>query len=148
MTTVYTGLPGTFTAYKLVACYENRDDRWCSLAAGGDAKVMYEVGQPAQAPAWLAVLGYFLTAFDTLEHVARWWDKLELHPLYAVFACEALYAEPLPPRATPWAIPKRAESVQAFPALYRGWPEGTIMVQRLILLVRVPEDTLRALVRA
>jgi len=146
MTTVYSGLPGAFTAYKVVAFYEDNDNRWCSSTVVGDARVVYEVGQPAQAPGWLAVLGYFVTAFDSLAHAAQYWDKLGLKGHCAVFACEGLYAEPLPPRTTPWSIRRRTDTLTSLEVPWLVWPEGTIMVQRLTLLERVPEATIRALV--
>ena len=140
-TTAYTGLPGTFTCYKVVCRYEPDESVWGSLAAGGDAKVLYTVGEPAKAPGWLAVEGYHLTAFETLSQAARYWGGLELAIAYAVFECEALYREPLPPRAPPWTVARRGRLV-LFPEAYQGWPHGTVMAQRLTLLWRIPEEAL------
>jgi hypothetical protein len=142
-TTEYTGLPGAFAAYKIVCRYAPDERVWCSLAAGGDGRVVYRVGEPAQAPAWLAVEGYHLTAFESLEATARYWAGLEMQLCYAVFECEALYQEPLPPRMPPWGVARRGPPL-AFDARYQGWPEGTVMAQRLTLRRRIPEEVLRA----
>jgi hypothetical protein len=141
-TTAYTGLPGTFTAYKVVCGDEPDPNVWCSLAASGDGRVIYRVGEPAKAPGWLAVEGYHLIAFDTLMRAARYWRGLELQMCYAVFECEALYQEPLPPRVPPWGVSKRGR-LTPFAALYQGWPPGTVMVQRLTRLHRIADEVLR-----
>lgn len=130
-TTRYTGLPGTFTAYKVVQRLGDEEGVWRSATAGDAAQVVYRVGEPAQAPPWLAVLGYFLTVFDTLESAARHWQSLGLPGQYAVFEVEALYAEPLPPRAAPWSLSTRKPALTLFPEGCRHWPFGTVMAQRL-----------------
>jgi hypothetical protein len=142
-TTKYTGLPGTFTCYKIVCRFEPDERVWASLAAHGDAGVVYTVGEPAQAPGWLAAQGYFLTAFETLEQAARYRQGFELAVITAVFECEGLYREPLPPMAPPWALATRQASVRPYPGSCRGWPKGTVMAQRLTLLRRIPEEALR-----
>jgi hypothetical protein len=62
---------------------------------------------------------------------------------YAVFACEALYQEPLPPRMPPWGVAARGTR-PVFDERYQGWPTGTVMAQRLTLRRRIPEEVLRA----
>ena len=145
-TTKYTGLPGTFTCYKVVCGYKPDARVWCSLVAVGDSRVEYTVGEPAQAPAWLAVHGYHLTAFETLAQAARYRQGFELAVITAVFDCEGLYREPLPHMAPPWRLGRRGplEAVQPYGPPSQGWPEGTVMAQRLTLLRRIPEEALHA----
>jgi hypothetical protein len=116
------------------------------MVAVGDSRVEYTVGEPAQAPAWLAVHGYHLPAFETLAQAARYWRGLELPVVYAVFECEGLYREPLPPMAPPWHLGRRGPlgAIQPDSPPSQGWPDGTVMAQRLTLLRRIPEEALNA----
>jgi hypothetical protein len=116
---------------------------WRSATAGGAAQVVSMVGEPAQVPLWLAVLGYFLTVLDTVESAARHWQSLGLPGQYAVFEVEALYAEPLPPRAVLWSLSTRKPALTLFLEGCLQWPFGAVMAQRLTLLRRIPEEVLR-----
>jgi len=109
-------------------------DNLVSAYAQGKAAVEYEVGKLSTPPEWLNNLGYGLTVFDTLEHAVAFTGS----SLFFIFEVSVMgrIREPLLPYI-------RSENLiigNMKPAGTYTWPEGTLMVDGIILLKRASLD--------
>lgn len=98
----------------------------------GAAMVEYEVGKLATPPAWLKERGYGLTVFDNLKDAAKYAGHS-----YEVYTCAVMgpAREPLPIMDIGHL---RNGRLQANMYTSTKWPNGTKMVDGVILMERVP----------
>ena len=104
--------------------------KYTSSVVKGKAEVTYMVGEPVSAPRWLEDLGYYLTAFKTLED-AKHFSKYTSSVIF--LADVNVIIEELPPalsiRDLFWGGHKELTNP--------SWPDGTVMCKELTLIEEV-----------
>lgn len=101
-----------------------------SVAADGQAMVIYPPGQWAEPPKWLAERGYYLFAFDRLEEAIAAAEDVPFAEVWEAEGDERV--EPLPPRMDIFSL--RFGTADPDPGEYAP---GTIMVRRIQLIRRI-----------
>ena len=130
-------------AYKVVRVEDKpwwkfwRRAKLFSAFAEGKAQVEYAVGEWTLTPPWLAVQGYYLTAFAqgcTAKMYEYQWGPSSLWPTkYQTWTCEVLL-----PKVDTSILPPMASPIYLSQGYLRStpddWPTKTIMVDRIKLL--------------
>jgi hypothetical protein len=122
------------TVYKVVRESQENPGMYFSALASGQARMAYQINDPAVVPEWLASKGYYATAFDDQRAAQDFADVVHVPtnaPRPLIFEAEGeLLGTMLPPRAPIFHVVQGLLDPQ--PGL--EWPAGTVMVKSLRLI--------------